>query len=115
MLPSPALNSVARTLLDARVALPAHGEPIDGAGAPTPTALFRFYVQHRLLREAKVHAALVQAGEPGADAEALVPVAYADTPPALWPIARMSLEAHLIKLERDGRARRGGQGFVAVS
>ena len=42
-------------------------------------------------------------------------MAYADTPPALWPIARMSLEAHLIKLERDGRARRGGQGFVAVS
>jgi glyoxylase-like metal-dependent hydrolase (beta-lactamase superfamily II) len=101
--------------LDARVALPAHGEPIDGVGAPSPTALFRFYIQHRLLREAKVHAALVQAGEPGADAEALVPVAYADTPPALWPIARMSLEAHLIKLEHDGRARRCGQGFVAVS
>lgn len=101
--------------LDARVALPAHGEPIDGLGAPSPTALFRFYIQHRLLREAKVHAALVQAGEPGADAEALVPVAYADTPPALWPIARMSLEAHLIKLEHDGRARRGGAGFVAVS
>lgn len=101
--------------LDARVALPAHGEPIDGLGAPSPTALFRFYIQHRLLREAKVHAALAQAGEPGADAEALVPVAYADTPPALWPIARMSLEAHLIKLEHDGRARRGGLGFVAVS
>lgn len=101
--------------LDARVALPAHGEPIDGAGAPTPSALFRFYIQHRLLREARVQAALAQAGEAGATPEALVPVAYADTPSALWPIARMSLEAHLIKLEMDGRARRAGAGFVALS
>ena len=39
--------------LDARTALPAHGEPIDD-----PTSLFRFYVAHRLAREAKVVSAL---------------------------------------------------------
>jgi len=32
-----------------------------------------------------------------------VPVAYADTPPMLWPLAAMSLEAHLVKLQREGR------------
>jgi ribonuclease/clavin/mitogillin len=97
--------------LDARVALPAHGEPIDGLAAPAPTALFRFYIQHRLQREAKVLAALPAADSAGAALEALVPLAYADTPPALWPIAQLSLEAHLIKLERDGRARRAAAGW----
>jgi glyoxylase-like metal-dependent hydrolase (beta-lactamase superfamily II) len=87
--------------LAAKVALPAHGDPI-----PDPSRLFRAYVAHRLLREAKVMKALEGAAE--ATIDALVPVAYADTPEALWPIARMSLEAHLVKLERDGQARRDG-------
>ncbi len=39
--------------LDARLALPAHGEPID-----QPTELFRRYITHRLAREAKIVAAL---------------------------------------------------------
>ncbi|MEP7123311.1 MAG: MBL fold metallo-hydrolase [Byssovorax sp.] len=102
--------------LDAGLALPAHGEPIgdDGSGAPTPSALFRFYIAHRLRRESKVEQALVAAGPAGASGEALVPVAYADTPPLVWPLARLSLEAHLIKLEREGRARRAGEGWAAV-
>jgi endoribonuclease LACTB2 len=96
------------------VALPAHGEPIegDGKGAPSPTALFRFYIAHRLAREAKVHAALEQTGPGGVSLEALLPLAYADTPVLLFPIARLSLEAHLIKLEREGRAKRSGAGWA---
>lgn len=92
--------------LGANVALPAHGEPIDA-----PEALFRRYIEHRLMREAKVVAALSQAGATPSQAEALVPIVYADTPPPLWPLARLSLEAHLLKLERDGRARRGAAGW----
>ena len=46
--------------LDARLALPAHGEPID-----EPTALFRRYIAHRLMREAKVVAALASRGAAG--------------------------------------------------
>jgi ribonuclease/clavin/mitogillin len=38
----------------------------------------------------------------------------ADTPAHLWPIAKMSLEAHLAKLERDGRVRRKDDLYVAV-
>ena len=83
--------------LDASVALPAHGEPID-----EPSALFRKYIAHRLAREAKVLAAVRLAGDAGADAGALVVDAYADTPMHLWPIAKLSLEMHLEKLEREG-------------
>lgn len=84
--------------LDGFVALPAHGEPIDA-----PTTLFRKYVAHRLMREAKVLDAVERAGPAGALAEDLVPVAYADTPVHLWPIAKLSLEMHLEKLAREGK------------
>jgi glyoxylase-like metal-dependent hydrolase (beta-lactamase superfamily II) len=84
--------------LDASLALPAHGEPID-----TPTALFRHYVTHRLKREDKVLGAVRAAGAAGAAPADLVPVAYDDTPAHLWPIAKLSLEAHLEKLVREGR------------
>jgi glyoxylase-like metal-dependent hydrolase (beta-lactamase superfamily II) len=96
--------------LDASVALPAHGEPID-----EPTVLFRKYVAHRLAREAKVLAAVKRVGPSGADAAALVPEAYADTPAHLWPIAKLSLEMHLEKLEREGAiVRVGGPAQAAT-
>lgn len=91
--------------LGARVALPAHGEPIDD-----PTELFRRYITHRLGRETKILGAVADASPEGASLDALVPKAYADTPPVLWPLARMSLEAHLVKLEREGRVTRATSG-----
>jgi glyoxylase-like metal-dependent hydrolase (beta-lactamase superfamily II) len=100
--------------LNAEVALPAHGEPIAaGTGGPNPSELFRHYIAHRLGREAKVVAALADVGPAGASPEVLVPVVYADTPITTWPIARLSLESHLLKLEREGRARRADEGWVA--
>jgi glyoxylase-like metal-dependent hydrolase (beta-lactamase superfamily II) len=99
--------------LDADVALPAHGDPIAAGVGPSPTDLFRYYIAHRLGREAKVVSALAKIGPQGATLEDLVAVAYADTPVAVWPIARLSLEAHLIKLEREGRATRGPVGWAA--
>lgn len=90
-------------LMDGRAAarlLPAHGLPIEDA-----RERLAFYVRHRLLREQKVLDALQACSEP-ATLDALLPVAYADTPQLAWPLARMSLEAHLIKLEREGRAAR---------
>src|SRR6185503_6823174 len=56
------------TELEARIALPAHGEPLDA-----PRAVFERYVAHRLAREAKVKAALERKGAVGASAAALVP------------------------------------------
>lgn len=84
--------------LPAKVALPAHGDPID-----EPSALFRRYVSHRLAREQKVLDAVRAGPAEGADLPTLVPEAYADTPPHIWPIAMLSLEAHLDKLVHEGR------------
>lgn len=89
--------------LNARVALPAHGEPID-----EPSVLFRRYVEHRLMREGKVLAAIAKRAEQGATAEQIVPEAYDDVPAAAWPIARLSVQAHLEKLVAEGRVRAGG-------
>jgi len=86
--------------LDARLALPAHGEPIDN-----PSLLFRRYVAHRLMREAKVLAAVAGHGAEGATDDELLQDAYDDTPVTIWPIALLSLRAHLAKLEGEGRIR----------
>lgn len=94
--------------LPVRTALPAHGGPID-----EPTMLFERYITHRLAREAKVLDAVSAAGAQGATAEALLPTAYADTSAVLFPIALLSLRAHLDKLVRDGAVRADGERFVA--
>jgi glyoxylase-like metal-dependent hydrolase (beta-lactamase superfamily II) len=93
--------------LGARTVLPAHGDPIEA-----PAGLFARYVAHRLMREGKVIEALAGTGAGGGDLDALLPVVYDDTPRALWPLARWSLEAHLVKLEREGRARRTTGGWA---
>jgi glyoxylase-like metal-dependent hydrolase (beta-lactamase superfamily II) len=87
------------------VLLPSHGPAIlDGVGK------LRAYIQHRLMREARVAAAV--RAQPGATAGALVGDAYADTP-GVWPaLAERSLLAHLKKLEVDGVVRRDGNGWT---
>ncbi len=92
----------------AKTALPAHGDPI-----PEPEKLFAHYVRHRLMREDKVRAALKTKGKAGSTAEDLVPLAYDDTPRAAWPFARLSIEAHLVKLVRDGLAQSDGERHYA--
>lgn len=94
--------------LGSRLALPAHGDPIQD-----PRALFTHYIEHRLLREQKVLVALRSAGPSGATAGDLVPDVYADTPRARWGLAEMSLSAHLIKLAEDGLASRNDQRYFA--
>lgn len=55
---------------------------------------------HRLAREAKVLRGLRQMGE--ASLDTLTPVVYDDVPADRHQWARLTLEAHLIKLVRDG-------------
>lgn len=71
-----------------------------------PHAVVRALLAHRLAREDKVVTAL-SVHQP-ATVEALVPMAYADTPASLHPLARRSLLAHLLKLQGEGRARLDG-------
>lgn len=91
--------------LDARVALPAHGDPI-----LDPSKLFRAYIAHRAMREEWVRKAAV---ETGGTLDELVAIAYADTKPELFPLAKLSLEAHLVKLVAEGRVAQADGRFGA--
>jgi ribonuclease/clavin/mitogillin len=105
------LGSLRRMASAAATALaPAHG----GVLRPPGIVLER-YVEHRLAREQKVLDALARAGREVSAGE-LVPDAYADTARAAWPLAALSTEAHLIKLELDRRARRTASGrWIALA
>lgn len=89
------LASLRRLAVGSRLLLPSHGPALRDA----PSVLDH-YVRHRLGREAKVRDALRASG-PSALAT-LVPIVYADTPPHVWPLAALSLEAHVVKLIEDG-------------
>lgn len=84
---------------------PGHGLTIEGAQAEITRI-----IAHRLQREAKVASCLTAAGR--ATVDALVGQVYDDVDPRLYPVAKSSLLAHLIKLEEDGRARREGEAWM---
>jgi glyoxylase-like metal-dependent hydrolase (beta-lactamase superfamily II) len=86
---------------------PGHGEVIEDSAAE-----IRRLVEHRLRRERKVATGLAERAP--ADLGTLVTTVYDDVDPALHPWARLSLEAHLIKLEREGRAVRDGELWHAA-
>jgi glyoxylase-like metal-dependent hydrolase (beta-lactamase superfamily II) len=91
-----------RALKPARL-LPAHGPILDD-----PDAVLRGYIEHRHEREEQILAAL-RDGE--ATPEALVPVIYHGLKEALVQVARETVLAHLLKLEREGRAGRRGDSW----
>jgi glyoxylase-like metal-dependent hydrolase (beta-lactamase superfamily II) len=78
--------------------LPAHGPIIDD-----PQRLLRNYIDHRRQREQQVIAAL-RAGD--TTPAQIVARVYPVLSNAIVPLAVESVTAHLIKLEREGRARR---------
>jgi glyoxylase-like metal-dependent hydrolase (beta-lactamase superfamily II) len=84
--------------------LPAHGPIIDDPGD-----LLRRYLAHRRQREEQVLAALA-AGDTSADA--IVNRAYAGLSPNLIGMARESVTAHLLKLQREGRVTKAGENWV---
>ena len=84
---------------------PGHGEVLD-----SPHEVAEWIINHRLQREGKVAEALKEAtkGNP----ESLVARVYDDVDSSLFPIAKASLLAHLIKLEEDNIAFKEGDDFV---
>ncbi len=72
--------------------LPAHGYVLGQA-----PAVIAHLKQHRLAREAKVLAAM--RAHPNGDADDWVAHAYADTPKALWPVAKRSMQAHVERIQ----------------
>lgn len=90
------------------VLMPAHGPPI-----VLGHNKLEQYIAHRLMREAKVAAALDGAGE--ARPEDLLAEAYDDTPSHLYAFAARACLAHLEKLVEDGRAEQRGERFRALA
>ena len=87
-----------------RAVYPAHGPPLpDG-----PTALTAL-IDHRAMRERRVHAALSTLVRP---LEELAAEAYADTPTAHPYLAERSTLAILEKLRAEGVARESSGGWA---
>ncbi len=78
-----------------RTLYPAHGMP-----APRAAAKLGEYIDHRREREELIAAALGAGGT----LREITQVAYADTPPAHWPLAERSCLAGLEKLRAEGLA-----------
>ena len=92
------LASLRRLLgLDVGRIYPAHGPVIeDGPGK------IREYLEHRMLRERQILKALADRVETIPE---MVKRIYVEVAPALHPVAALSVESHLKKLAREGRAR----------
>jgi glyoxylase-like metal-dependent hydrolase (beta-lactamase superfamily II) len=84
--------------------LPAHGPPIDD-----PAAVIGKYLEHRGERELQVIDSLREGLR---SIDAIVARIYRGLTPALVPMAKESVLAHLVKLEEEGRARREGDEWM---
>jgi len=84
---------------------PAHGPRIEDGPAK-----LREYLAHRRQRERQIVAALAEIGP--ASAPELVTRIYTDVPKVLHDAAAESVTAHLLKLEREERARRVEAGIA---
>ena len=99
------MGSLGRLLdLPIRAMAPGHGHWI-----VRPREEIRGLIAHRERREEKVVSAMDALGP--AALEAILPRVYDDVPDRLHPVAALSLEAHLLKLEREGRATREGESW----
>jgi glyoxylase-like metal-dependent hydrolase (beta-lactamase superfamily II) len=74
--------------------------PGHGPWVTEPAAKLAEYVEHRLMRERRLLAALEQGERSRAELLALV---WDDIPIELLPMAAMAMESHLEKLEGEGR------------
>lgn len=87
---------------------PGHGHLM-----PHPQQIIAATIRHRQAREAKTLRAIREQG--GGTLATLVPAVYDDVPPAMHPIARLSLEAHLIKLMEDGVLVQRGERWESLA
>lgn len=98
------LNSLKRLQgMEIREIVPAHGPQI-----ADPQAKLQEYIEHRMQRERQVLEAL-EVLPTSVSIPEIVRHIYVDVDEKLHPIAARSVEAHLVKLEREGRVRREGQ------
>jgi glyoxylase-like metal-dependent hydrolase (beta-lactamase superfamily II) len=93
------LASLRRLLdLDVQRIYPGHGPALEPA-----RPVIEEFIAHRLERERQIVGALQAGAETVPD---IVTRVYRDVAPALHPVAQLSVQSHLTKLEREGRIRR---------
>jgi len=112
VIPASAGGSLAQYLASlerVRALAPVRVHPAHGPAIEDPAALIDEYVAHRELRESQVAAALASGDTTPAAITARV---YPALDPALLDFAEDSVLAHLIKLEEEGRAWRGPNGWA---
>ena len=77
-----------------------------------PKKVIESIIRHRLSREAKVLRKLEDVGD--IDLESLTAIVYDDVPEQLHPIAKFSLEAHLLKLLNEGIIKKDNNNFAKI-
>jgi glyoxylase-like metal-dependent hydrolase (beta-lactamase superfamily II) len=90
--------------LKIRRLLPGHGPEVND-----PYGKIREYIDHRLMREKEILKCMSEGEQTIA---AITGRIYTDTPSALQSMARLSVEAHLIKLVKERRVRREGGRYL---
>jgi glyoxylase-like metal-dependent hydrolase (beta-lactamase superfamily II) len=101
------LASLAKLMLrDDRVYYPAHGEQVDN-----PRRFVRSLIGHRKQREGQILRLLARGV---GTLPAMVEAMYAGLDPRLQRAAQGSVLAHLIDLERRGRAQQEGEAWTAI-
>ena len=83
--------------------------PGHGAVLEDPYSAVDWIIQHRLVREKKILESLRSIGQGTSDS--LVEAVYDDVDSSLFPIAKWSLESHLIKLLEDGEISKTGNKY----
>jgi glyoxylase-like metal-dependent hydrolase (beta-lactamase superfamily II) len=92
------LKSLERLVeLNIALILPGHG-PLVG----TPQAKIKEYIEHRMMREQQVLSALRKGRE---TIGAITEMIYVDVSEPLKNVAEFSVQAHLIKLSKEGRVK----------
>jgi len=103
------LSSLSRIRsLEPRTIIPSHGWIFGDA-----QHRIDHYIAHRMKREAMVVRAIETLGQ--GKIEELLPIVYLDTPEHVWPLARLSLESHLLHLEFQGCIQQVGNQYRLAS
>jgi glyoxylase-like metal-dependent hydrolase (beta-lactamase superfamily II) len=95
--------------IDIAEIVPGHGPTI-----PDAQAKITEYIDHRRLREQQILQTLETLPR-GSTIPEMVPAIYTDVDPKLYPIAAWTVEAHLLKLEKEGLVERIGEKGWALA
>lgn len=96
--------------LDPKIIYPGHGQFIKD-----PREKIEYYIAHRNQRESQILEAMAQESGKTFQAMDLVKLIYKETPENLHGAAAVNVGHHLAKLEKEGKVRQEGQGYVISS